>query len=1087
MTEPAQPAVQSAKAGLGGPKRILPLVFTLGLGVALSVAAFLLVQRSERQRVEAEFDWRARSQGGTLRTILDGYEETLHSLRNVFDASGNVSYGEFRLAAADLRERHPGIHLLQWLPLVRHAQRATFEQQARTQVWPHYVINQGQGGYDPATETLGPMTPVEEQAEYLPIHYIEPPEGNEVAFGFDHFQGGLREVVQSALEHGRMAASRRVQLRDPQTMNPARERKEFGWVFLLPVYERARQPATPAERRTQLRGFVEGAFRLSDLVRRSVGPPFEGSVEMLLLDRTPGEKEPYLISFNNTEWTASPPPTVADFQSAMHRELPLNVGGRAWSVFFRPAPSWLATQSSPYPAAILGSGLLVTGLLGFLVHSTQRRAELVARLVRERTAELRATQEALREDIRRREAVQKALRESEDRYRAFVEQSTEAIWRFELEQPIPIHLPVQEQIDRCYRFCYLAECNDAMAQMYGFYRSTEMVGARLADMLPQSDPDNIAYLGAMIENGYRIADRESREMDRDGQTKYFLNNLTGIVEDGQVKRAWGTQRDITERKRQNELQIEQDTRLRLAVSAASLGTWDWDLRTGRIVWSAEAERMYGLEPGGFDGRPETFFNLIHPDDRERVRDIIRRALDQPDESVGTYELRVLRPDGRMRWLVARGAVLRDDEGRPIRRLGTVMDVTAHHLAEVEKTRMEHKLQETQKLESLGILAGGIAHDFNNLLTGILGNASLARLDLPANSPAQISLEQIELVAQRAADLCKQMLAYSGKGRFIVQSLDLSTLVRDTTDLLRLSISKSAVLKFALQPDLPAISADATQMRQILMNLIINASEAIGDRSGVITISTGLLHADRAYLTEAYLSPNIPESEYVFLEVSDNGVGMDAETRARIFDPFFTTKFTGRGLGLAAVLGIVRGHSGALKVYSEPGRGTTFKLLLPRANGPAEQLPANPSPGSTWRGHGTMLVVDDEETVRAVSARMLTGMGFEVLLASNGQEALEIFLPRRTEIVGVLLDLTMPRLDGTATFTELRRLQPAIRVLLMSGFNEQDAVNRFAGKGLAGFLQKPFKPETLQARLRAIFESDPESPANLSLDPPPPGS
>jgi two-component system cell cycle sensor histidine kinase/response regulator CckA len=316
----------------------------------------------------------------------------------------------------------------------------------------------------------------------------------------------------------------------------------------------------------------------------------------------------------------------------------------------------------------------------------------------------------------------------------------------------------------------------------------------------------------------------------------------------------------------------------------------------------------------------------------------------------------------------------------------------------------------------------------------------------------------------------------------VQRLDLSMLVRDTADLLRLSISKNAVLKFSLAAGLPAISVDATQMRQILMNLIINASEAIGENSGVITVATGVMHADHAYLTEAYLSPNIPEGEYVFLEVSDNGSGMDAETRQRIFDPFFTTKFTGRGLGLAAVLGIVRGHQGALKVYSEPGCGTSFKLLLPRAEGPAEHLPVRLESSRAWRGAGTMLVVDDEDTVRSVATRMLAGMGFHILQATNGHEAVEIFHSHRDEIVGVLLDLTMPQLDGTATFTELRRIKPDIRVLLMSGFNEQDAVNRFAGKGLAGFIQKPFKTETLQAKLRAIFETALESQLNLLLDP-----
>ena len=598
-----------------------------------------------------------------------------------------------------------------------------------------------------------------------------------------------------------------------------------------------------------------------------------------------------------------------------------------------------AVSSTSYAYAFLATGVLLTSLLTSILLNAQRRRATVERLVAQRTAELHAAQEELHEDLRRRAAAEQALRASEERYRAFVEQSTEGIWRMENEPPIPIHLPVEEQIDLLYRHARLAECNDAMARMYGHASAAEILGRRIGEITPQDDPLNLAYHRAFIEGGYRLTDWETREADKDGNIKYFLNNETGIVEDGLFKRAWGTQRDVTERKREEE----------------------------------------------------------------------------------------------------------------------------------ERALIERRLQETQKLESLGVLAGGIAHDFNNLLTSVLGNASLARLELPPESPAQESLAQIETGAQRAAELCKQMLAYSGRGRFVVRRLDLSAVVRDSTEIIQLSISKKAVLKFALAKDLPAIAADATQLRQIVMNLVINASDAIAEKSGVIAVSTGVMHADRAYLTETHLAPGIAEGRYVFLEVSDNGAGMSAETKARIFDPFFTTKFAGRGLGLAAVLGIVRGHRGALKVYSEPGRGTTFKLLLPCAEGPAEELPAPADDGAAWRGSGLVLVIDDEETVRAVSARMLTMMGFEPLLAVNGREGADLFASRAGEIAAVMLDLTMPVLDGTATLTELRRLRADVPVLLMSGFTEHDAVDRFAGKGLAGFLQKPFKSDELRAALRAMFE------------------
>ncbi|MES1167890.1 MAG: ATP-binding protein, partial [Oleiharenicola lentus] len=275
--------------------------------------------------------------------------------------------------------------------------------------------------------------------------------------------------------------------------------------------------------------------------------------------------------------------------------------------------------------------------------------------------------------------------------------------------------------------------------------------------------------------------------------------------------------------------------------------------------------------------------------------------------------------------------------------GFITDVT-------ESRRLESKLVESAKLESLGVLAGGIAHDFNNLLTGILGNASLARLELPPTSLGQPMIDQIEIAARRAADLCKQMLAYSGKGRFVIQRLDLNKLIEDTTHLLQISIAKNCVLRFNLGTGLPAVNADATQLRQVIMNLVINASEAIGNRSGVLALSTGVARVDEEYLRGFRPDASPAPGDYVFVEVSDNGCGMDLPTLARMFDPFFTTKFTGRGLGLAAVLGIVRGHKGGLKVYSEVGKGTTFKLFFPVATGKAQDS-ASPFPDANagYRG------------------------------------------------------------------------------------------------------------------------------------------
>ncbi len=398
-------------------------------------------------------------------------------------------------------------------------------------------------------------------------------------------------------------------------------------------------------------------------------------------------------------------------------------------------------------------------------------------------------------------------------------------------------------------------------------------------------------------------------------------------------------------------------------------------------------------------------------------------------------------------------------------VGFARDVTERVAADQRRNALESKLLDAQKLESLGILAGGIAHDFNNLLTGILGNVSLMRLELPSSSALREHVDQIESVSVRAADLCRQLLAYSGRGRFVVRPLDTNEIVRQTAALVKTSIGQHARVQLELHEPLPSVEADATQLQQVVMNLVLNASEALGEREGVITIATSALRAESAYLRSTFAAPELGAGEYVKLTVSDNGCGMGPDTQARIFDPFFSTKFTGRGLGLSAVLGIVRGHEGAIQVHSELGRGTTFELLFPAAHALVEES-ARLEPILERRG--TVLVVDDEEIVRGVAARILGSCGFDVILANDGREAVARFRERRADITIVLMDLTMPAMDGVDAFREIRGLSESVPVILMSGYNEHDAVTRFSGKGLAGFVQKPFTVETLRERLLGVL-------------------
>ena len=288
-------------------------------------------------------------------------------------------------------------------------------------------------------------------------------------------------------------------------------------------------------------------------------------------------------------------------------------------------------------------------------------------------------------------------------------------------------------------------------------------------------------------------------------------------------------------------------------------------------------------------------------------------------------------------------------------------------------------------------------------------------------------------------------------------------------MLEVSVSKKAILRYHFAAQLPPVEVDITQIQQILMNLVINASEAIGEKSGVISISTGAMKCDQDYLADTWLKQKLPEGIYVYIEVADTGCGMTSKTLECIFDPFFTTKFTGRGLGLAAVLGIVRGHKGTLKIYSEPGHGSTFKVLLPAAKGEAPNLVISDPAKKLWHGTGTILLVDDEETIRVLSKQMLERLGFRVLTAADGCEALTIFRAQQQEIVAILLDLTMPHMDGEETFRELQRIKTEVPVIMSSGYNEQDIAQRFDGKGLAGFIQKPYRMAMLSQTLRATLE------------------
>jgi len=527
-------------------------------------------------------------------------------------------------------------------------------------------------------------------------------------------------------------------------------------------------------------------------------------------------------------------------------------------------------------------------------------------------------------------------------------------------------------------------------------------------------------------------------------------------------------------KRTEEALRESEKEYRSTVNDLLVGVVVHASDTSILLSNPEATNILGLTHEQMSGKKtiDPAWSFVHEDSTKmKVEDYPVSKVFSTKKPLHNYVVGVNRPDrDYITWAMVNAIPVFSNDGELEKVVVNFVDITDLMRIEEEKLALERQVQYTQKLESLGVLAGGIAHDFNNLLMGILGNADLALMELTSVAPARENINAIVKAAMRAAELAKQMLAYSGKGQFVIKHMDIQTLIEEMVHLLEVSISKKVIIKYDFAQNVPPIEADATQIRQIIMNLVVNAAEAIGDRSGVISIRTGAMECDRAYLDDTYLENDLVEGTYSYFEVSDTGSGMDEETVTRIFDPFFTKKFSGRGLGLAAVLGIVRGHSGAIKLSSKPGKGTTFKVLFPTSQGPIN-LSEMSDPGDNkekFTGKIAMLV-DDEETVRVVGRQMLEYLGMEVVTAVDGRHALTLFNEDPDKFYIVVLDLTMPHMDGEETFREMRRVRKDVCVLLSSGYNEQDIIARFASKGFAGFIQKPYQIRTLSAALFKALE------------------
>jgi PAS domain S-box-containing protein len=975
------------------------------MSVALTTTGFLALRHAEESEWDQHFQRRVETIGTLFNLRCKRAAADLTAIQVLFANSASVTAAEFEHAARTLLTSDPDLAALEWVPVVPASDRDRFEQELRTQGFPAFRIGAPAHGSD--------TRPAAATDEYWPVSYITPEEPNRAAQGFDLRFGPTVAELTRARATRALAVS--APLRLVQTSG-----NYSSIIFILPVFRRQDEAFTGWVQSIMhapalLGATTAEATRLGLLVSFDSSDPASGQVQQLQASSAPADHRPC-------------------------HHLTQELGGRRWHLSVWPDDTFAAERHTIRPWIALGIGGFTTVLLTLFIRNLTRRSRDIERLVDRRTRELTTANRALAAEIEQRRRAESELRAAKERHEGLVHSVQGVVWEFDRRRGQPGF--VSRQAEALFGYP-LAQWTDEPNFWSRIIHADDRGRVVAAVRAPPAGTDSFT-------ERYRIATADNRLL----WVQTFFSVSATSAESAPL---YALTVDITAQRRAEEAR----TRDLLILASVRDAIIVADNAGCITFWNAGAENLFGWTEAEMVGQP--FFQRFASEHAAEVQQVLATVAAGHD---WCGEWSESRKDGTRIWIDVNLRRFLDARGQPAGLIGLAYDVTKRRLEQEARFEVERRLREAQKLESLGVLAGGIAHDFNNLLTTVLGQASLLRLDLPAASPMQENLGAIETAALRAADLCQQMLAYSGCARCALRHLDLGALIEETARLARPSLGAEARLVLDVAPGLPPVYADPVQLRQMVMNLVLNAGDALGEQAGSITVTTSLIHADRATLDATLLGADLPEGDYCLLAIRDTGCGMPPETLSRIFEPFFSTKFTGRGLGLSAVLGIVRSHHGTLRVTSAPGQGSDFRVLLPAAR---QAVPEpEPEPESATAGSPTgrrVLIVDDEASVRETAGLMLKASGHEVEYAADGQAALEAVRGNPHAFGVVLLDYAMPRMNGSQTLAALRRIAPTLPVVLMSGFSEQEAFERFGPHGPATFLQKPFSATALRELVR----------------------
>jgi PAS domain S-box-containing protein len=655
-------------------------------------------------------------------------------------------------------------------------------------------------------------------------------------------------------------------------------------------------------------------------------------------------------------------------------------------------------------------------------------------------------------------ASERALQQSKARYQDFLTQTSEGIWRVELAQPISTEVAEEEQIDHLYRYGELAECSDAFAKMFGLTSASVLVDARLDEILPRLDVDNLEHLRTFIRRDYKLVDAESTDLDELGRRHHYVNSLTGITEDGHLLRIWGVRRDVTAHRESDQALKASEEKYR-ELFEESRDTIFISTPEGRLIDINPA----GVKLLGYSSKKELLNVSVEsdlysdPEKRDQVVEMLHEHGGCRD-----FELRLKRKNGSEIVVLETASVVRNSEDRVVAFRGVLRDVS-------RQRQLEEQLQGAQRMEAVGRLAGGVAHDFNNLLTVINGRSDMLATLVEPDSNLMREIDEIKQAGQRAVALTRQLLLLSRRQVGSPQALCLNRVIGAVENLLRRSIGEQIELVTNLDSDLPSVLADESQIEQVLLNLALNARDAMAT-GGTLTLETTKVLVDES---SAAQSLALDEGPYVLLRVRDTGDGIDPLIRGKLFEPFVTTKESSRGtgLGLSTVYGVVKQCKGQIRVESQPGRGASFEIYLPAVDQPAVATAEDVEVSDVPTGKERILLVEDEAAVRSLLRRFLDSQGYRVVEASNGDAALDLAETNNGGFDLLLTDLVMPGMGGFELAKRLEQHLPGLHVIFMSGYSEEAVRDPEAESTMTAenFLQKPFSTDLLARRLRDVLD------------------